>query len=102
MSKKIVYDYTRMNEAVTKINDIAGRYKTAGNAFTSGFISAIQDWEGESKDKMAKLINGDVNKLLSEDIPSYLNGLASLLNENINQMRNADSQIADSIPDQLG
>ncbi len=101
MPEKIVYNYEEMKNAVTKIQDIAARYKEAGSNFTSGFINAIQGWEGDSKEKMVKLINGDVNEMLTVEISKYLEGLATLLTQNIEQMQKADSQIADSIPDQL-
>lgn len=101
MPSKIVYNYEEMRNAVTKIQDIAARYKEAGSSFTSGFVAATQEWEGDSKEKMTRLINGDVNEMLTVEIPKYLEGLATLLSQNIEQMQKADSQIADSIPDQL-
>lgn len=101
MATKIVYNYEEMRNAVAKINDIATRYRDAGGNFTSGFVSATRDWEGESKEKMIRLINGDVNEMLTKEIPNYLESLANLLSQNIEQMQKADSQIADSIPDQL-
>ena len=101
MPAKIVYNYEEMRNAVTKIQDIAARYEKAGSDFISGFVSATQEWEGESKEKMIRLINGDVNEMLTVEIRKYLEGLATLLSQNIEQMKKADSQIADSIPDQL-
>ena len=101
MPAKIVYNYEEMRNAVTKIKDIAARYKKAGSSFTSGFVAATKEWEGDSKEKMTGLINGDVNEMLTVEIPKYLEGLATLLSQNIEQMQKADSQIADSIPDQL-
>ena len=101
MAEKIVYNYDEMQKAVTKIQDIAARYKDAGNSFISGFGSATQEWEGDSKEKMMRLIDGDVNEMLTVEIPKYLEGLATLLAQNIEQMQKADSQIADSIPDHL-
>ncbi len=101
MPTKIVYNYGEMKSAVAKMRTIASRYKEAGSAFVSGFLAATQEWEGESKEKMSRLISGDVNEMLTVEIPEYVNGLATLLEQNIEQMQKADEQIAESIPDQL-
>ena len=101
MANNIVYDYAAMEAAVKAINDIAENYRKAGATFQSKFIEAINLWEGDSKNKVATLINGDVNTLLTVQVPSFVNALADLLNENIKQMKAADEQIAGSIPDKL-
>ena len=102
MAESIVYNYEKMNNTASKIREIEEKYKTAGTAFVESFVEAIANWEGESKDKVQKLIQGSVSTMLTNDIPSYLEGLASLLEQNVKQMQKADNQIAESIPDNLG
>jgi hypothetical protein len=91
-----------MKGAVAKIEEIAKAYQTAGQKFTDDFNDAIETWEGDSKNKLKGLIDGDVHNLLYTNIPAFVEGFATLLNENITQMQTADSAIADSIPSTLG
>ena len=41
--------------AVTNINTIAGKYKTAGTTFETDFKAAIADMEGDAKDALIEL-----------------------------------------------
>ena len=100
-AEKIVYNYAEMQKVVDTINGIATSYKNAGDKFNTAFTDAVKGWEGQSKDRMMKLINGDVNTMLTKDIVSYIEGLATLLQENITQMQKADTQIANSIPETI-
>ncbi len=102
MADRIVFDYEAMKGAVAKLQEIAKDYQTAGKEFTDNFNAAINTWEGDSKNKLKGLIDGDVHNLLYTNIPAFVEGFATLLNENITQMQTADSAIADSIPSTLG
>lgn len=101
MANKIVFDYNKMATAVTSIEGIAKSFETAGKTFNDDFNAAIASWEGDSKDKLKTLIDGDVNTLLFTSIPAYVTGFATLLKENSEQMKKADTAIADSIPASL-
>ena len=101
MADKIVYDYQKMNNAVAQIRTIKDNYKNAGVTFNTNFTQNSASWQGESKDKLLQLINGDINTMLTKNIPEYLEALASLLEQNADQMAKADNQIAQSIPPQL-
>ena len=81
--------------------EIKGSYQQIGKDFNTNFNAAIAAWEGASKDKMKSLIDGDINALLTKSIPSYIDGLANLLKQNMDQMKSADDQIANNIPSKL-
>lgn len=101
MADKIVFRYEDMQRTVDSIRDIADHYARHGETFIQDFTNATQEWEGESKDQMLKLIDGDVNKMITKDVPDFLRALATLLEENLKQIRSADEQIASSIPPTL-
>lgn len=98
----IVFRYVEMRQAVSDIKGIAAKYKTLATNFESDFISAISDWEGESKNKMQQFISGPVMEYTRDTIPQLLEALAELLAANADSMESADQQIADNIPSSLG
>lgn len=98
----IVFRYPEMRGAANDINGIAQRYIAAAQKFEGDFLSAITDWEGESKEKMQSFIQGAVMQYINETVPNLIKGLAELLNANADQMEKADQQIADNIPQSLG
>ena len=98
----IVFKYPEMRQAVEDIKGIAANYKNTASTFESDFLSAIKDWEGESKDKMQQFISGPVMEYIRDTIPQLLEALAELLAANADQMENADHQIAENIPTSLG
>lgn len=98
----IVFRYPEMRQAVTDIQGIAARYKTAATTLESDFTTAISEWEGESKDAMQKFISGPVMGYIRDTVPQLLDALAELLAANADQMESADHQIAESIPKSLG
>jgi len=101
MANKIVFDYEAMKQCVSEIREIMGRYTSAAKTFNSDFNSAIAEWEGDSKDKMKMFIDNAVNEYLAESIPSIVEALATILEENAKQMSDADFQIAEKIPQSL-
>ena len=98
----IVFKYPEMRQAVEDIKGIAARYKSTATNFEGDFIAAINDWEGESKDKMQQFISGPVMEYIRDTIPQLLEALAELLAANADQMESADRQIAENIPSSLG
>ncbi len=97
----IVYRFDEMRNAATKIEDIAGRYKTAAATFQREFAEATSGWEGASKDKLTAFITGPVNDYMDTTVPSIVTALAALLNADAEQMEKADQTIADNIPESL-
>ena len=98
----IVFRYPEMRQAVTDIQAIAERYKTAAMTLEGDFTAAISGWEGESRDAMQKFISGPVMEYTRDTVPQLLEALAELLAANADQMESADRQIAESIPTSLG
>jgi WXG100 family type VII secretion target len=96
MANAIEFDYEEMSKAVTSIQTIAGEYKAASEKFQQDFTDAIVEWKGDSKDKMVQLVDESVMKYLNS-LETAVNGLATLLNENAEQMKQADASIAESI-----
>ncbi len=97
----IVFKYDEMRTAVTKIADIATRYKAASDKFQSEFADATAGWEGASKDKLTAFITGAVNEYMGTTVPNMVTSLSELLKANADQMEAADQQIADNIPNSL-
>ena len=98
----IVFRYQEMRKAASDIAALVDRYKTAANTLESDFISAISEWEGDSKDAMQKFISGPVMEYTRDTVPQLIQALADLLSANADQMESADRQIADNIPTSLG
>lgn len=101
MAESIKFDYERMTTSVANIQKIAESYSTAANTFKSSFETAISGWSGDSKDKMATFVNETVMNYLT-NIQKSVNGLSELLQNNINNMQEADKQLSDSIAKAIG
>lgn len=101
MAQNIVFEYTKMADAETKITELAGKFKAAGDTLDAEFTAATVNWEGESKEKMQKFMNSAVKEYTTETLPKLLESLAELLKANAEQMQKADKAIADSIPTSL-
>ena len=79
--------------AVTNINTIAGKYKTAGTTFETDFKAAIADMEGDAKDALIELFD----KSYTSGLPAMIKGLSKLLEGNRSNFESVDSKIAASI-----
>lgn len=94
------YGYPEMRAAADQIRDVIAKgYKTAAETFEADFTAAIQGWEGDSKDKMAKFISGTVKGYIWESIPKLLEALADLLDANVDEMTRVDEGCAENIPE---
>ena len=100
MANNIRYDFAKMNVAITKIDNLVAQYKSAAETFNTDFLTAINGWEGASKDKML-LLMASVKSYTGTQIPQAVGSLAELLKNNVEQMQSADQQIADNIPSEL-
>jgi len=85
---------------VTNIENIASKFKAAGDTLVSEFANAIADMEGDSKDALVELFNNSYRDFVSseeEGLPAMIKGLASLLEGNRQNFEDVDAKIAESI-----
>lgn len=101
MAKKIIFKYDDMNSTADNISEYAKEYTTAATTLIKELDDAMSDWEGNSKDKFSRLINGDVNTYVATTIPAVIQGLSDMLKSNAEQMKNADDNIAGQIQQNL-
>ena len=101
-AQRIRYDSERMMAVAREVQGMTSEYSAAANQFSSQFDSATAEWQGASKDKMVAFVEGPVAKYLTDTVPQLLEALGKLLEENANQMQQADEELANSIPDSLG
>lgn len=83
--------------AVNNIKEISNSYKTDGQAFIDALTNAISAMEGETKDALQKFFTTDVQKFVTEDLPSAIDGMSELLEANRKNFEDIDLQIANSI-----
>jgi len=99
----IIFRYTDMEDAVKKIGSkdnqggFAGEYGDAAKAFLTQMQSAIEPWEGASKNAFSEFIDGTVMPYISDTVPSVVRGLGDMLQQNKTQMQEADDGIAANI-----
>lgn len=101
MADKIVFNYDEIADVVTKIENLAGKYEEASNTFQTNMGTAIANWEGKSKDTFNTYITTKVKQYMGTDIPNMINGIAKLLEENAQAMKDADDQVANNMPTDL-
>ena len=94
----IVINYAYMDKKVGELNQLATQYKEKGAAFQSAYAAQTSEWSGETKKAMDAFAKTTVKEYMEEAVPSVLNGLANLLQANIDQFSNADARIASNIP----
>jgi hypothetical protein len=90
----------KVTSTVGKINEIKGKYKTAGETFNTDFTTAISGMEGETKDALLDLFNKSYKDFVTSEekgLPGMIKGLADLLEGNRSNFEKVDSQIASSI-----
>lgn len=101
MAQKIVFHYPDMEASVTQIRTIANNYEQAGQDLISAMENATAGWEGHSKDKFMEFIKGAVYKHTVTDVPTMVRGVATLLDNNIKSMEQADTQVGNKMPTSL-
>lgn len=101
MADRIVFRYPEMDSIASKIDGYASEYEQAARTFLSAMQSATESWEGASKDKFTTLVEGSIYKHMHESVPQMVTGLASLLKNNAETMKNADDEIAKNIPQSI-
>ncbi|MEE1305826.1 MAG: hypothetical protein U0K68_11910 [Agathobacter sp.] len=93
-------DNAAVKAAVSDIDGLKTKYKTAGDDFVTDFKAAISTMEGASKDALEKLFTDNYANFVSseeEGIPAMIAGLSALLEGNRTNFKDADQQIADKI-----
>lgn len=104
-AQKIVFNYTEMESAASKIDEIAEALKTSGTTFIDAYTNNTAACSGASKDKADKFVltsDNSVSKLVQETVPGLLKSLAEMLRTNISSMGQTDSGLAEEIPESLG
>jgi WXG100 family type VII secretion target len=97
----IIFRYPEMESAAAQINNIAEQYRAAANALMQQVETAIQPWEGESKNKFQQFVQGPVNEYMGKTVPQIVEALAHMLSTNAKHMQEADAQVASSLPTTL-
>ena len=97
----IVFRYPEMETAATQLNNLAGQYRQAANTLVQQIEGAIQPWEGASKDRFQQFVQGPVNEYMGQTVPQIVEALAQMLSTNAKHMRDADAEVAGSIPTTL-
>ncbi|WP_295092932.1 hypothetical protein [Ruminococcus sp.] len=90
-----------VNDAVkTAVEELAGyskEYKTAGEDFVRDFRAAIAEMEGASKDALLEFFDNQTAQLVTDSIPSAVEGMSQLLEANRSNFESVDLKIAESI-----
>lgn len=86
-----------VTSAVTELNSLSTAYQDAGDTLISSLTSALADMEGEAKDALQTLIDGDIKSFVAESVAAAVKGMADLLEQNRQQFEDVDAQIAASI-----
>jgi len=84
-------------KAVEEINTIASSYSTVGQEFLDAITNAISAMEGEAKDALQKFFTKVVNDFVVDQLPSAIEGMANLLEQNRENFEDVDRQLAESI-----
>jgi len=98
----IVYRYPEMKTAMTDVDNYASQYKTAAETLESDILSAITNWEGESKDKFVSFLIGAVKEHLQVNIPAIVGVVAREIETSADEMSKTDADLAANIPQSLG
>lgn len=101
MADRIVFSYPEMGDVVLKLKNYAEQYMQAADDFRTAMQAATSSWEGASKDKFTTLVEGSVYQYMHQSVPEMVRGLATLLEGNATTMTEADTQIAQNIPDSI-
>lgn len=92
--------YNAIEEAINTITKTAYTdYIEAANSFEDAFTASISQMEGVTKDALQDYFQNKVLPFLKETVPSTVNGMAVLLQENMSRYIEKDQQMANSIID---
>ena len=97
----IIFNYPQMQAAAKEIRQYAEEYRIAANALKEKIEANTTAWTGASKNRFIAFIDGAVYQYTSSSIPATMEALAQLLEQNAEQMKSADQELADSLPTEL-
>ena len=97
----IIFNYPQMQAAANEIRQYAEEYRSAANALKEKIETNTAGWTGASKNNFKKFIDDSVYQYISSSIPGTVEALAKLLEQNAEQMKKADQELADSLPKEL-
>lgn len=83
--------------AVGEIKTISDSYKSNGQDFVDAIKNAIAPMEGEAKDALDKFFSSVVHDFVVEQLPSAIEGMSNLLEQNRQNFEDVDKQLAESI-----
>lgn len=97
----IIFNYPQMQVAAKEIRQFAEEYRIAAKTLKEKIETNTVAWEGASKERFMAFIDGPVYQYTSSSIPATVEALAQLLEQNAEQMKKADQELADSLPTEL-
>lgn len=97
----IIFNYPQMQEAAQKIRQYADEYRIAADTLKERIETSTTAWTGASKNRFKAFIDDAVYQYTSRSIPGTVEALAQLLEQNAEQMKKADQELADSLPTAL-
>ncbi len=84
-------------DAISDIEKSKTSYEEAGQTLITSLTNAISEMEGATKDALQTLIDGDIKTFVETDLPSAIEGMATLLEANRQNFEDVDQQIASNI-----
>ena len=97
----IIFNYPQMQASPKEIRQYAEEYRVAANALKEKIEANTAAWTGASKNRFMAFVEGPVYQYTSGSIPATVEALAQLLEQNAEQMKNADQELANSLPTEL-
>lgn len=101
MADRIVFNYTDIQNSVTKIKQYAKDLQIAGDTLINSLDTALEGADGASIQKFKILINDSFSRYAKTDIPKSIQQIAEVLQKNAEAMQQSDEEIAKGIPDKL-
>jgi len=101
MSDSIVYRFPEMKSAASDVSDYANQYKTAADTLRDSLLTAVANWEGESKEKFMSFLQGAVYEHIHTIIPQLVDVVSKQIEMSSDNMANTDAEIAYNIPQSL-
>jgi len=98
----IVYRFPEMETSASEVDGYAEQYKKAAETLKDSVLSAIANWEGESRDKFVSFLEVSVYEHMHTNIPQIVSVVASEIRASSENMSKTDAELASNIPQSLG
>jgi len=102
MADNIIYRFPEMGTAATEVDGYAEQYKSAANTLIESVLSAVANWEGESKDKFVSFLQGAVFEHIHNTVPQLVGVVSAQIRMSSDNMNKTDAELANNIPQTLG